>query len=139
MTRRAPRGFALLEVLIAFAIAVMALGLLFEAASNGGGAARGAGYYEEAVSRAKSRLAMVGRVAALSEGETQGEDGGLYRWRVRISPTAMAKPPGGTPPTSSHLTLYAIEVGIAWTVDRRQHEVVLHSQRLAISQGGSDG
>jgi general secretion pathway protein I len=138
-SRKQERGFALLEVLIAFAIAAMALGLLFQAASSSGGAARSAGYYEEAVSRAKSRLAMLGRDTPLAEGETRGDDGGLYRWRIKVAPSATSEPPRDAPPTTNRLTLYDIEVAISWTIDRRAHEVVLRSQRLGTRQGGADG
>src|SRR5476651_1983329 len=103
---RDERGFALLEVLIAFAIAAMALGLLFQAASSSGGAARQAGNYEEAVSRAKSRMAAVGHDSDVAAGEQQGDDGGAYRWRVTIKPSAIAQPPGDAPPITTHLTLY---------------------------------
>jgi general secretion pathway protein I len=138
-SRNRQSGFALLEVLIAFAIAALALGLLFQAASSSGGAARTAGYYEEAVSRAKSRMAMLGRDAPLAEGESQGEDGGPYRWRVKVAPSATAKPPPDAPPTAISLILYDIEVEISWTIDGRKREIVLHSQRLGVSQGAANG
>ncbi|MDB5395020.1 MAG: pseudopilin [Rhodospirillales bacterium] len=132
-------GFALLEVLIAFAIAALALGLLFQAAGSGGNAARTAGYYEEAVSRAKSRMAMLGRATPLAEGESQGEDGGPYRWRIKVTPSATAEPARDAPPTTRRATLYDIDVAISWTVDRRKHEIVLRSQRLGVRSGAVDG
>jgi len=131
-------GFALLEVLIAFVIAAMALGLLFQAASSSGGAAKQAGNYEEAVSRAKSRMAAVGRETEIAPGENGGDDGGAYRWRVKITPSAVAQPPGDAPPVAVHLTLYDVEVAISWTDSGHKREVVLHSQRLA-SQQASNG
>ena len=132
-------GFALLEVLIAFAIAAMALGLLFQAASSSGGAAKQAGNYEEAVSRAKSRMAAVGRDSEIAPGENGGDDGQAYRWRVKISPSAVAQAPAGGPPVTTHLTLYDVEVAISWTDSGHKREVVLHSQRLAGQQGTPNG
>jgi general secretion pathway protein I len=132
-------GFALLEVLIAFAIAAMALGLLFQAASSSGGAAKQAGNYEEAVSRAKSHMAAVGRDSDIVPGENGGDDGSAYRWRVKISPSAVAQAPAGGPPVTAHLTLYDVEVGISWADSGHRREVVLHSQRLAGQQAAPNG
>lgn len=132
-------GFALLEVLIAFAIAAMALGLLFQAASSSGGAAKQAGNYEEAVSRAKSRMAAVGRDSEIAPGENGGDDGGGYRWRVKISLSAVAQASADAPPVTTHLTLYDLEVGVSWTDSGHRREVVLHSQRLAGQQAAPNG
>jgi general secretion pathway protein I len=136
---RSERGFALLEVLIAFAIAALALGLLYQAASSGGSAVRQAGLYEEAVSRAKSHMAALGRDTPVTEGEREGEDGGPFYWRISISPSAATQPSPNAPPTSQRLTLYNVEVAVSWTVDGRKRQVVLHSQRLGTRSGGADG
>jgi general secretion pathway protein I len=132
-------GFALLEVLIAFVIAAMALGLLFQAASSSGGAAKQAGNYEEAVSRAKSRMAAIGRDSEIAPSETDGDDGGAYRWRVKIAPSAVTQVSADGPPVTAHLTLYDVEVGVSWIDSGRKREVVLHSQRLAGPQGVPSG
>ena len=137
--RDGQNGFALLEVLVAFAIAALALSLLYQAASSGGSAARQAGYYEEAVSRAKSHMAALGRDSEVSEGEREGDDGGPFRWRITISPSATAAPGQNAPPTARRLTLYNVEVAVSWTVAGRKREVVLHSQRLGARSGAADG
>ena len=49
---------------------------------------------EEAVQRAQSHLAAVGRNAALTEGEFTGDDGGGYRWALRIRPVAQRQAAG---------------------------------------------
>jgi general secretion pathway protein I len=132
-------GFALLEVLIAFAIAAMALGLLFQAASSGGGAAKQAGNYEEAVSRAKSRMATVGHDSDVAAGEHTGDDGGGYRWRIKISPSSVAQAPADAPPVAAPLILFNVEVTVSWSEGSHQREVVLHSQRLANVQAAPNG
>lgn len=126
-------GFTLLEVLVAFVIAALALGLLFEAAGDGVTAVRTAGRTEEAVSRAKSHLAALGRDVMLADGTFQGDDGDGYRWRIRVTPVATSSPsnmpaPGGV--RQWPLTLYAIEVTLSWTEDGRDREVVLRTERL---------
>lgn len=130
------RGFTLIEVLVAFTIASLALGLLFQAASSSGNAARQAGNYEEAVSRAKSHMAALGRESDITPGEQSGDDGGGYRWRVKITPSAVAQPPQGAQP-NVRLALLNVEVSVSWTDGRHPRSVVLHTQRLLSQpQGG---
>ena len=143
---RGERGFTLIEVLIAFAIAAMALGLLFQAASSSGGAAHLAGNYEEAVSRAKSHMASLGRESEIAPGEQSGDDGGGFRWRVKITPSAVAQPPqdAQAPPqdgqaTNARLTLFDVEVSVSWADGGRPHAVVLHTQRLVAQGGAANG
>ena len=132
------RGFTLIEVMVAFIIAALALGVLFQAASSSGTAAHQAGYYEEAVSRAKSHMAMVGREADIAPGEREGDDGSGFRWRVKITPSAAAQPPQGSTP-QNRLMLYNVEVSVSWSDGGRAHSVVLHTQRTGSQQGAANG
>jgi hypothetical protein len=75
----------------------------------------------------------------VAPGEQAGDDGGAYRWRVKVSPSAVAQAPGDAPPVTTHLTLYDVEVAISWTDSGHRREVVLHSQRLASQQGAPNG
>src|SRR5690348_2846229 len=81
-------GFTLLEVLVAFVIAAMALGVLFNTALSGAATVRNAGLYETALGLAHSHLALQGRFIG-REGVSEGEDG-PFRWHVRISRVAEA-------------------------------------------------
>src|SRR5260370_8634413 len=85
-------GFTLLEVVVALAIAALALVGLFRAGSGGLFAVDTAARAEEAVQRAQSHLAAVGRDAALVEGALTGDDGGGYRWALRASPLTPRPP-----------------------------------------------
>ena len=88
--KRAPAeaGFTLLEVVVAVAIAALALVGLFQAGSGGLFAVDTAARAEEALQRAQSHLAALGRDAALVEGEFE-------RRRRRRLPLAAAGPAGG--------------------------------------------
>jgi general secretion pathway protein I len=135
---RRPReqGFTLLEVLVAVAIAGMAIVGLFEAASGGLLAADTASRAEEAVQRAQSHLAAVGRNAALTQGEFTDDDGGGYRWRLRVRPVATRQalaPDGNSAATS---TLYDVEVAILWPGRKGERSVVLRTLRLGTAAGG---
>lgn len=130
---RTERGFTLLEVLIAFTIAALALGLLFRAASGGLLSVETAGKYEEAVSRARSHLAAVGGDTALAPGDSSGDDGGGYRWHLLITPeargqTASNGPVAGPPPP----VLYAVVVSISWRDAGKDRDFVLRSERMGL-------
>lgn len=131
-------GFTLLEVLVAFVIAALALGLLFDVAGDGVTAVQTAGRTEEAVSRAKSHLAALGRGVSLADGTFQGDDGDGYHWQIRVTPVATSAPPNAPPAGGVRqlpLTLYAIEVTLSWTDDGRDRAVVLHTERLTARKG----
>lgn len=130
------RGFTLLEVLIAFAIAALALSTLAHGALGGLQSTRVSGHYQEAVSRARSRMATLGHGAPLLPGDAEGDDGGGFRWRVRVAQVdTVAAPgragqPGSGPAGSQAVSLYAVSVGVSWRGDGGTREVVLESRRV---------
>ncbi len=136
MNRDPQAGFTLLEVLIAFAIAGLALAALAQGVVAGLAATQGATRIEEALVRARSRLAAIDG-GTLRPGERRGEDGGGFAWRERVSPLASAALPAAegfpgavaaTPP--ARVALFAVTVEVAWQQGGRQRSVVLESRRL---------
>lgn len=129
-------GFTLLEVLVAFAIAALSLGALAQGMAGGLWSAQAAGHYQEAVARALSRLAVLGRGVPLVPGEQEGDDGGGFRWRVRVSQLAATAAPrnsvGPSPAGARDVALYAVSVGVSWRMDGRAREVVLDSRRVGV-------
>ncbi|MBV9584092.1 MAG: prepilin-type N-terminal cleavage/methylation domain-containing protein [Alphaproteobacteria bacterium] len=123
-------GFTLLEVLIAVAIAGLALIAMFQASSTGLYAADSAARVDEAVERAQSHLAAVGRGSTLIAGESDGDDGGGYHWRLRTQSLAAQEvsSAGQSAPASG---LYDVEVMISWRTLGRTRSVVLHTRRIA--------
>src|SRR6516164_292196 len=87
-------GFTLLEVVVALAIAGLALVGFFQAGSGGLLSVAAAAKAEEAIQRAQAHLAALGRVAALGAGELTGDDGGGYRWTLRVRPVSTRQSPG---------------------------------------------
>jgi len=128
-------GFTLLEVVVALAIAGLALVGLFRAGSGGLVSVDTATRTEEAVQRAQSHLAAVGRDAALVEGELSGEDGAGYRWTLRVRPLAARQSLGPDGVTAVSTTLYDVEVAISWPGRAGRRAVVLRTLRLGT--GGS--
>jgi general secretion pathway protein I len=134
--RRRGRGFTLLEVVVALAIAGLALVALFEAGSTGLFAADTSARAEEAVERAQSHLAAVGRDAALSAGQFTGDDGGGFHWRLSVQPLSSRQAPGPDGVSMTATTLYAVEVEISWRDEGRSRAVVLKTLRLGSAAGG---
>ena len=136
MSGEGAHGFSLLEVVVALAIAAVALVGLFRAGSDGLFAVDAASHTEEALQRAQSHLAAVGRDVALSPGDFEGDDGGGYRWRLHVHPAAVRQattPDGGSAAT---LTLFDVEVAISWPSRGRNHTVALKTRRLGSTAGG---
>jgi general secretion pathway protein I len=129
-------GFTLLEVVIALAIAGLALVGLFRAGSGGLFAVDTAARAEEAVQRAQSHLAAVGRDASMTEGEFTGEDGGGYRWRLRVRPLTVRQAPGQNGISLASTTLYEVDVAISWPAHSGERSVVLKTLRLGSAGRG---
>ncbi len=129
------RGFTLLEVLIAFIIAALALSILFSGSLVGLTSVQAATGYEQALVRARSRLAAESLSPAPAD--RQGDDGGGFHWHVRVQPieTYRGKAAEGEPalPAASpaiSVTLYGIAVAISWSAGGRMRTVQLETQRL---------
>ncbi len=133
--RSGDRGFTLLEVLVAFIIAALALGELFSVAASDLRSVAVAGRYEEALSRARSHLAGAGLGGMLVAGEQQGEDGGGYHWAMRISQVAVAALPesGSSPstPQGPRPALYLVTASVSWQEGGRARSVRLITERVA--------
>jgi general secretion pathway protein I len=128
------RGFTLLEVLVALVIAGLALGALFSGAVTGMRSAKLSLDYAEAVSRARSHLAVVGIGAPLVAGTQQGDDGQGFTWRVIVRPLATTALQNANALASSttpaRVSLFAVSVVIAWTKDGGQRQVALATERI---------
>ncbi len=116
----------LLEVLVAFVIAALALGELFTVAASDLRAVHVAGSYEEALSRARSHLAATGPDGRLAAGEQTGDDGGGYHWAVRVTPAAVSPSPG-----EPRAALYAVSVAVSWHDGEQSRVVRLDTERVA--------
>ena len=133
----AEAGFTLLEVVVAVAIAGLALVGLFQAGSGGLFAVDTAARAEEALQRAQSHLAAVGRDAALVEGESSGDDGGGYQWRLQVQPAAQRQGVAADGVTPQNATLYSVLVSISW--QSRGHERAVTLQTLRLGAGSAGG
>ncbi len=115
-------GFTLLEVLVAFIIAALALALLAKGGIDGLRASSLSGQYQEALARAQSHLAAA--VNTPQAGDRQGDDGDGFHWHVRIVPLAHIVIPTGP------VTLLAVSVAISWG-GRPGRSVQLDTEQVA--------
>lgn len=140
--RSSSAGFTLLEVLVAFMIAALALGVMFDGVLGGMRAAATAARTQEAVALARSRLAET--LVAVSSGaitgvaDQEGVDGQGYHWRVRVRlgpsvsmPQSQPAPAGG-PPGGARALLFGVTVTVGWTDDGRNRQVRLDGARLVL-------
>jgi general secretion pathway protein I len=88
------RGFTLLEVLVAFAILALSLGVLIHIFSTGLDNLALGGQYSRAILLAQSRLAALGVEEPLAAGGSSGEFGDGYRWHVTVTPYNLPAPTG---------------------------------------------
>jgi general secretion pathway protein I len=134
-TPRGMAGFTLLEVTIALLIAALATAALLQAAGAGLRATSVASRYDQAIVRAKSHLAAATHGAPLRAGDTQGDDGGGFHWRLTVVPiqTAMVRPGGGIGPrtrASLGVVLYRVVATISWQDDRTTRQVTLQTEQV---------
>lgn len=121
------RGFTLVEVLVALAIAAAAL-VAMRADVAMLGAARSAATTEEALARARSVLATVGTEQPVSPGVRQGDAGGGYLWRLEISPVPDLPVAGAA--SGRATILYDVAVAVGWSDAGRSRELVLRTRRV---------
>lgn len=126
-------GFTLLEVLVALAIAIPALLVLYRQGATALSATGASLAYQEAIARAQSRLDSL-TDATLGPGDREGDDGGAFRWHTRILPIATTGPAKDTPaksPYAAGQTLYDVSVEITWPGRR----VALQTRRIGPATG----
>ncbi len=124
------QGFSLLEILIAFSILALSLGILLKIFSTGVNTAIVAEDYTAAVQIAESLLAKTGVETALQTGQASGLENEKYHWLVEVSPFAFNSEKVDT--TAITVALSKVKVTVSWgdnnTNDR---QVELSTLKLA--------
>ncbi len=125
---RRAAGFTLLETLVAFAIAAVALALLARAAIDGVRSAHVSARYSEALVRARSHLAGVPMPPV--PGDFQGDEGDGFHWHLRV-----ASGPRATTRQNVSVALYDITISMSWEDGDRKRVVALTTRRAAVASG----
>lgn len=124
------KGFSLLEVLVAFSVLTLFLGVLLGLFSTGLRNSLAAHDYSQAISLAESKLAEVGVTERLAPGEWQGAFDEHYRWRLRVVPFAGGERRWADLP----LQPFEVTVEVSWQTGQRDRSVALSTLRLARRQ-----
>ncbi len=134
MTDVAEAGFTLLEVVVAFIIAALALSALFGGGLAGLSATAAAARYQEALARAQSHLASAASEGALAASDRQGDEGSGFHWRVRVTAAAVGVPSRDAPGVPAP-ALYDIVVQESWRAEDRSRVVTLQTRRAGQAPG----
>lgn len=115
-------GFSLLEVLVAFSLMAMTLGVLFQVFSGGLRLAAQSEGYSIALRLAQNQLAEAETVEVLRPGETEGRfELETFRWRQWVEPYDWAEP---SAMQAAPVEAYWVTVEVFWG-DRRPRSVSL--------------
>lgn len=128
---RSQQGFSLLEVLVAFVVLALAMGVLMQIFSGGLQNATRASETQQAVLLAQSKLAEVGAGLPLQAGDNGGEFDDSYRWQVSIRPYQDVSGDAGAPFTPLGVKLLEVDVRVLWGDTDAPRSVELKTLRLA--------
>ncbi|OOO03506.1 MAG: hypothetical protein USCGTAYLOR_00230 [Chromatiales bacterium USCg_Taylor] len=122
---RGARGFSLLEVLVAFSILAIALGVLLQIFATALRSSKLGAEYTEAVLWAESLLAGADLETA-PPGEETGDIAGRYQWTRHVQPYI----PAHLDPAKLPLDAYRVTVSVLWQEAAKRRAVTLTSLRL---------
>lgn len=132
---RRQRGFSLLEVILAFTLLAVALGILMAILGGGLTQVRGAGDASVATLHAQSLLEEVGVLEPIEPGRRGGDfDDGRYRWEMQVTEVEDPAPAGVTDPNAAPVEtvglqlpsaplLYRIQLDLSWGDDDLERRI----------------
>jgi general secretion pathway protein I len=123
--RRLQGGFSLLEVVVAFAILAISLGVLLQIFSSAINATALSGTYSRAAALAEERLNSVGLEIPLEIGSDGGETNEGFRWQLIIDYYDMTQVDWAAP-----VEPYLVTSVVSWETAQGTREVALSTLRL---------
>lgn len=126
----AQRGFTLLELLVAFAIMALSLGMLYRAAGGGARSVGDVERYQRAVVLAQSLLALRDSVPPQGWNESGQTEG--FNWQIRSAPY------GSRADVPAAIPLHEVQLSILWNDGERGRRLELSTllpQRKPLEPG----
>ncbi|MCK5828733.1 MAG: type II secretion system protein [Methylococcales bacterium] len=121
------KGFSLLEILIAFSILALSLGVLLNIFSGGLRRAVISDEYQQAITIAQSILSKAGIEEELQDGETHGEELEKYQWTQLIQAFEV----DGMEPETTGIFPYHVTVTVEWEAGENNRHVELVTLKLS--------
>lgn len=121
-------GFSLLEILVAFAILALSLGVLLRIFGGGGQIAGLADDYARALGIAESLMASAGIETPLQPGETRGEIDENFHWTMKVTPFPVDESVTG--PFDQPFRPHWVELSVEWGQDGEARRFELATLRL---------
>ncbi|MCX7082580.1 MAG: type II secretion system protein [Methylococcales bacterium] len=129
MQQNKQQGFSLLEILIAFSILALSLGILLKIFAAGVNTAMIAENYTAAVQLSESLMAKAGVETPLQSGLSTGLENNLYNWQVEVSPFTLNSELTDTKTLTAEL--FKVKVTVNWGEDNaRDRQVELITLKL---------
>ncbi|MFN3785375.1 MAG: prepilin-type N-terminal cleavage/methylation domain-containing protein [Thiothrix sp.] len=124
----ASKGFSLLEVLVAFVVMGLVVGVILQLFGASMRSVALADEYSSAVQVAESQLAAVGSAIPVAAGSTNGVDPASgYHWEVQMT---QVQPDEALEKVQVPLQLYQVEVRVSWQGATKMRELRLSSLRF---------
>ena len=118
-------GFSLIEVLVAFFIFALVVGVALSAVSGAVRTADTSRDYSRAMTIAENKLARAGADISLEQGGADGTAGDDYRWELSVQRLGS----GGADDDLA-VDAYRVQVWVSWQDGRRERDVHLQTVKL---------
>ena len=132
--RQSQRGFSLLEVLVAFAILAVSLGVLLGIFSRATSATIASAQYSQAATLAESLLNLVGHEIPLEEGTVSGETESGFSWELTLFELDLSDE---FPTSTPSVTAYRINATVLWFDAGRPRRLMLATLKLLDPQANT--
>jgi general secretion pathway protein I len=122
------QGFSLLEILVAFSILALSLGLILKIFSSGLQTAGLAENYTLAVEIAESLLAKTGEEQKLALGESSGQKNDYFNWRIQITAIELEISPQLPPSLAEQIV--QVKITVSWGDEKNPRSIDLTTLKL---------